>query len=207
MIERLPLILLLAGCGLFASVLLAEIVAAPAPEPDVASTPPSRVEASLPAGRPDLDNQYASMVATALARPLFSATRRPPARDDSPAADATFTDTRLAGIVTEPGHRFAVFAAAGAKPLLVTEGDTVSGWRVDSINPREVSLSGPGGTKTLQPKIDPNLVPAAPPPMAAATPPPAPPINPAAMQPPGRPGVPPAMFNRAPMRPGVFRQR
>ncbi len=207
MIERLPLISSLAGCVLFAGILVAEIAAAPAPETEVASAAPSRAEPSPAAERPEAGSQYGSMVATALARPLFSSTRRPPARSDGPAEDTTFTDTRLAGIVTEPGHRFAIFAATGVKPLLVTEGDTVSGWRVDSISPREVSLSGPSGTKTLQPKIDPNLVPPAPPPMATATPPPPPPINPAAVRPPVRPGVPPAMFNRAPLRPGVFRQR
>ena len=101
-------------------------------------------------------------MATILARPLFSTTRRPPPAQRRPGGrHSTFDDTRLAGIVTEPGHRFAIFAPAGAKPLIVSEGDTVSGWRVDSITAREVSLSGPGGTKTLQPKIDPNLAPPA----------------------------------------------
>jgi len=82
----------------------------------------------------------------------------------------------------------------GAKPLKLTEGEAVSGWRIESITPREVALSGPGGAKTLSPKIDPNLVappsgsiPAAAP--AAAARPPVPP--PAAGAPP-RPGVPPA---------------
>jgi general secretion pathway protein N len=53
----------------------------------------------------------------------------------------------------------AIFAVNGEKPLRVAEGDAVSGWRIESITPREVSLSGPGGTKTMQPKMDPNLVP------------------------------------------------
>lgn len=206
MIERLPLILLFAGCALFAGIVVAEIAAAPAPETEATVAAPARAQPLPPAARPAIGSQYGAMVATALARPLFSATRRPPARSDGPAADTSLADTRLAGIVTEPGHRFAIFAAAGAKPQLVTEGDTVSGWRVDSITPRDVSLSGPGGTKTLQPKIDPNLVPPAPPAVAAATAAPAP-VNPAAIRPPVRPGVPPAMFNRAPMRPGVFRER
>ena len=56
-------------------------------------------------------------------------------------------------------HRLALFAVSGDKPLKVGEGDSVSGWRVESITPREVSLSGPSGTKTLQPKLDPNLAP------------------------------------------------
>ena len=100
------------------------------------------------------------LVATALARPLFSSTRRPP-QDASggAAADSDLSDARLTGIVTTPRHRIAIFAVSGDKPLKVAEGDAVSGWRIESITPREVSLSGPSGTKTLQPKLDPNLVP------------------------------------------------
>ncbi len=207
MIERLPLILVLAGCALFATIVVAEIAAAPTPETEAASAVPPRAEPPFPVDRPAVGSQYDSMVATIFARPLFSATRRPPPRNDSPATSSAFEDTRLAGIVTEPGHRFAIFAPTGAKPLFVSEGDTVSGWRVESINPREVSLSGPGGTRTLQPKIDPNLAPPPPPPTAAAMPPPAPPINPATGRPAGRPGIPPALFNRAPLRPGQFRER
>jgi len=208
MIERLPLILLLAACALFSGIIVAELAAAPARETEVASAVPSRTEPLLPAARrPEVGSQYDSIVATILARPLFSGSRRPPPHGDSPTADSALADTRLTGIVTEPGHRFAIFAPTGAKPLVVTEGDTVSGWRVESINPREVSLSGPGGTKTLQPKIDPNLAPPAPQPVAAATPPPAPPIKPGVIQPPVRPGFPPAPFSRPPFRPGQLRER
>jgi general secretion pathway protein N len=110
---------------------------------------------------------------------------------------------RLTGIVTEPDHHLAIFAVNGAKPLRVTEGEAVSGWRIESITPREVSLSGPGGTKTLEPKLDPNLVQQAPP---------APPANPAARQPaqpqppqlinvPQRPAIPPRLPVRPPLRP------
>ena len=87
------------------------------------------------------------MVAEILARPLFSATRRPPPHSDSPTGDSALSDTRLTGIVTEPGYRFAIFAPNGAKALIVHEGDTVSGWRVENITPTEVSLTGPEGTK------------------------------------------------------------
>jgi hypothetical protein len=207
MIERLPVVSLLAGCVCFAAIVVVEINAAPAPEIEATGATPSRAEPRLPPARPELGGEYASMVATILARPLFSATRRPAARGDQPAADTAFADTRLAGIVTEPGRRFAIFAPTGAKPLVVVEGDTVSGWRVDSITPGEVSLSGPGGTKTLQPKIDPNLAPP-PQPIAAAAPPPVPQFNPALMQAPGRPGLPPVPLNRPPpLRPGQFRGR
>ena len=96
--------------------------------------------------------------------------------------------------------------------MTVGEGDMVGGWRIDSITPRAVMLSGPDGTKTLEPKIDPNLVPPTPQP-AAAAPRPAQPVNPAAFRPPARPGmpvrpgVPPAFFARPPLRPGEARVR
>jgi len=119
---------------------------------------------------------------------------------------------RLTGIVTEPEHHVAIFAVNGAKPLRVTEGEAVSGWRIESITPREVSLSGPGGTKTLEPKLDPNLVQQPPPQPPAASPaarqPAQPPVaNTAARQPspginlPPRLGVPPGLPASPPFRP------
>ena len=139
----------------------------------------------------------------ALARPLFSSTRRPPqaAANDS-ATNSDLADMRLTGIVTEPDHHLAIFAVNGAtKPLRLSEGEAVSGWRIESITPHEVSLSGPGGTKTLEPKLDPNLVQQAPPVPAA---------NLGARQPaqpapvanvPPRPGIPPRLPVRPPLRP------
>jgi hypothetical protein len=98
------------------------------------------------------------LLETALARPLFSSTRLPPqsATDDG-AADTDLSDKRLTGIVTAPGHHIAIFAVTDAKPLTLSEGESVNGWRIETIGPIEVSLSGPGGNKTLRPKPDPNL--------------------------------------------------
>ena len=59
---------------------------------------------------------------------------------------------RLAGIVTTPGQRFAIFAVTDGKPLALAEGQTVSGWQIESITPRQVSLSAVGGMMTLQPQ-------------------------------------------------------
>jgi hypothetical protein len=143
-----------------------------------------------------------------LARPLYSATRRPPQTADNAATDPGLTDTRLTGIVTEPDRRLAIFAVTGGKPVVLTEGETVSGWRIDSISPREVSVSGPSGTKTLQPRIDQNAVaqpagagagrgvagPAPPrpgaPPLPGAPPRPGAPPLPGAPPPPGVPPLP-----------------
>ena len=156
MIDRLA-IYLLAGCLIFGTVVLLELkpsatdTAAPNEIPR-RTEPPSAVRRQ-PSTRLD------ELLAMALARPLFSSTRRPPqsATNDSDAS-SDLADIRLTGIVTEPDHRVAIFAVNGAKPLRLGEGEAVRGWQVESITPREVSLSGPGGTKTLEPKLDPNLV-------------------------------------------------
>lgn len=156
MTPRLALFLSLAGCALFGAILFAEIRA---PSPDAAAAvalPPSRATAAAP--RPSAAPQLDKLVATTLARPLFSATRRPPAAEDKNSGDDDLGNMRLTGIVVAPDHRFAIFAVTGAKPLAVSEGSDVSGWRVDGITQREVSLSGPGGVKTLQPKPDSALV-------------------------------------------------
>jgi hypothetical protein len=207
MIDRLALPLLLAGCLLLGAILVVEVEPAPTPWKIATAAPPVPSIAPVPLPR-GAGSRYDALSATALARPLFSSTRRPPPRGNADGdADSGLDDTRLTGIVTEPGHRIAIFAPAGAKLMRVTEGETVGGWRVDSITPVEVSLSGPGGIKTLQPKFDPNLTPAAGPPSLvnrpAAGPGGAPFASfPGSVQPGVRPGLPP-IFNRAPPRPGL----
>jgi general secretion pathway protein N len=148
------------------------------------------------------------MLTTILARPLFNSARHPPQNSVSGSdGGADLADARLTGIVTEPGRRIAIFAVNGAKPLRLTEGEAVSGWRIVSITPREVALSGPGGSKTLEPKIDPNLGPPAPGPTPAGIPGPRPNAIPATGRAAAaRPGVPPAP-GLPPPRPGRVERR
>jgi hypothetical protein len=88
----------------------------------------------------------------------LSSTRRPAQSAIADGADDTdLSDKRLTGIVTVPGRHIAIFAVSDAKPLILAEGEAVSGWRIETIGPIEVSLSGPGGSKTLRPQPDPNL--------------------------------------------------
>jgi hypothetical protein len=206
MISRLAIYLLLAGCLVFGGIVFIELQPAATDEPA-----PSEVS-----GRPNMPSvvhrpqsaRLEELLATVLGRPLFSSSRRPPqiaANDGGGTSD--LADTRLTGIVTEPGRSIAIFAVNGAKPLKLTEGEAVSGWRIESITPREVALSGPGGAKTLAPKNDPSLaaspsglVPGAP---AAVRPPVAP--SPAAA-PPARPDVPPARGRPLPRPPRIDRQ-
>jgi hypothetical protein len=122
--------------------------------------------------------------AAILARPLFSPTRQPPARDGGDKrTDPGLDDVRLTGIVIEPERHLAIFAMPGAKPIARSEGGTVNDWRVESITPDAVALTGPAGSATLRPKADASLVrrmPAPPPPRPAPMPVPgaAPPVGP-----------------------------
>jgi hypothetical protein len=203
MIARFVTYLLIAGCLIFGALVLLELRSA---GPDTATpNEVSRHPDTPSAAHREPSTRLDELLAVALARPLFSNTRRPPQATATDNTNSDLADMRLTGIVTEPDHHLAIFAVNGAKPLRVTEGEAVSGWRIESITPHEVSLSGPGGTKTLEPKLDPNLVQQAPP---------APPVNPAARQPaqpqpqppqlinvPQRPGIPPRLPVRPPLRP------
>ena len=154
MIDRV-LVLLLAGCTLFGVVIFAELTlngggtsaglpVATRPEPAI----PPRVQG------PRVDD----LLTTILGRPLFSPTRQPGARESpDPPTGPGLTDVRLTGIVIEPERHLAIFAAPGAKPTVRSEGETMNDWRLDSITLREVVLSGPSGTRTLQPKSDAGL--------------------------------------------------
>jgi hypothetical protein len=140
-------------------------------------------------------------VTTALARPLFSATRRPPEAEVNEHSDTTLNDLRLTGILVTPDQHVAIFARSGDKPLVRSEGEMISDWHIDSIAAYSVSLSGPTGTTTLVPKPDPALVsaqpaapqrvvPSPPPAPAAANPPPVPapntPVRPVPLRRPAR---------------------
>jgi general secretion pathway protein N len=189
MTDRLAIYLLLAGCLILGAIVVIEIAPAVRDDPLTAEIP-GRPNAAPPAMHRPPSERIDELLATVLARPLFSSTRRPPQSAVNDGGGADFADTRLTGIVTEPSRHIAIFAVNGAKALRLTEGEAVSGWRIESITPREVSLSGPGGSKTLEPKVDPNLVPSAPGPAPAAT---------AG----ARPGAAPASAAAAPPRPGV----
>jgi general secretion pathway protein N len=155
MIDRV-LLLSLGGCAVFGTLLFFELTSADDNQPAVTSVP-ARVEAPLaPRSQvPPIDE----LVATSLGRPLFSPTRTPQeqATADRP-AHQELPNLRLTGIVIEPRRHLAIFAVAGAKPLVRSEGETINEWRLDSIEPHQVSLSGPTGITRLEPKTDPNII-------------------------------------------------
>jgi hypothetical protein len=217
MIDRFVTYLLIAGCLVFGAVVLLELQ--PAASDTAASNEVSRQPDTTSTAHRQPSTRLDELLAVALARPLFSSTRRPPQTAATDNTSSDLADMRLTGIVTEPDHHVAIFAVNGAKPLKVSEGEAVSGWRIESITPHEVSLSGPGGTKTLEPKLDPNLVQQPPPQPPAANPAARPPAQPpaantAARQPaqpapginlPPRPGTPPGLPAPPAVRPGRVR--
>jgi hypothetical protein len=155
---------------------------------DVAQPAAAPSAVTKPAEKHAVDNDEPALrqaVTTALARPLFSATRRPPEAEVNEHSDTKLNDLRLTGILVMPDQHVAIFARSGDKPLVRSEGEMINDWHIDSIAAYSVSLSGPTGTTTLEPKADPALVRAqsaapqpvvAPPPPApvAANPPPVP---------------------------------
>src|SRR5271167_5055603 len=104
MMDRLVLLLLVGGCLLFGAILIMEL--APVGAEDAVVAQAARSDAASPATRRQ-NPRSEELVATALARPLFSSTRRPPQDAPSGAAADDLTDARLTGIVTTPLHRIA----------------------------------------------------------------------------------------------------
>ena len=95
---------------------------------------------------------------TALARPLFSRSRRPVTT-----AAAGPRQPRLAGIVVGPSGARAIFAGENdARGIVAGVGQQAGDWKVLAIATGSVQVSGPAGLRTLRPSRDPNA--------AAATP-------------------------------------
>jgi len=129
-----------------------------APAADHAATP-----AATPANRGVAGAQTATWVGTILARPLFAVSRKPDAGPATAAAAASDDATdlpRLAGVLFYGTTKRALFQPVGDVPeLVVGEGELVSGWTVARIEHSSVTLTGPKGETTVEPKFDENLVP------------------------------------------------
>ena len=149
MIDRRTLWLAL-GCIIFVAAIAAEFESGGGPT-SLAGVQHAR---AVPAPRPSAARLAPpeALTAEALARPLFSPTRRPPSSDGP--ASAELADKRLAGIVISPQQRLAIFAVKGAKPLMLKEGAAIDGWQIETITSVDVSLRGPSGTRTLRPRME-----------------------------------------------------
>lgn len=148
---RLPFLLALVLAG----VLAAELWQAPAvpslPAP-VSQAPAQPGAAPVPTVERTRDS-----AATLLARPLFTPGRRPPRDAAEAVAEASSADLpRLAGVLVNGASRRAILVPApGSKPTVVPEGAQVGAFAVERIEPGQVTLVGPAGTRVLRPTFDP----------------------------------------------------
>ena len=115
------------------------------------ASPGLRTPPTLPAATPEAsaDARISQWAATTLARPLFTATRRPL---DQPGT-ASDTLPRLSAIIITRNARAAIFAAPEQKPQTVPEGGEIDGYRLQHIAPGTVELLGPDGPLTLRPRF------------------------------------------------------
>jgi hypothetical protein len=114
---------------------------------------------SLGAGLPPAEMEPAAPEIRKLANPLLSPTqRRPETAFSANDADSPLHGVRLTGVVVGSGVRIAIFAVTGTNSRVLSEGEALKGWRLDSISPKEVVLSGPAGNILLKPQPDANLV-------------------------------------------------
>ena len=139
--------------------------------------------------------QAASWAEAALARPLFSPTRRTAPRAEAPAAATPAGLPRVAGILVSTGGRSVIFAAeSGGKPVVAREGGRVGAYQVQSIEAGRVTVVGPEGPRVLVASFDAS---------APARPAPGAPLGATLGASPGAsPGI-PAMLNGLPGLPGA----
>ncbi|MBV8846191.1 MAG: hypothetical protein JO307_25570 [Bryobacterales bacterium] len=162
---------ILVGCVVCAGLILIEFgsISSQRPSPGT-RLPPAEIEPAAPESRK-------------LADPLLNPTqRRPETASSADDADSLLRGVRLTGVVIGPDLRIAIFAVTGGNSRMLSEGEALKGWRLDSISPKEVVLSGPAGNILLKPQSDANLV-RSPPPIEVQSDQP----GPAMARPPGQP--------------------
>ena len=127
--------------------------AVPVAEQSVVSAPAPQSVAVAASLGPENRLKWAK---TALARPLFSRDRRPPA--DTPVTPVVIASPpklpRLTGVVVIPAGGFAIFAGSdGEKPIVAREGDPIGDAVIEAIVAGQVTLRGPGGLAVLHPSF------------------------------------------------------
>lgn len=95
-----------------------------------------------------VERQPIGQLSATVERPLFSPTRRPPAkpvavvnRPEPPPTPAPPPSVVLLGIVREGGDGRAAIRQSGDKVVRVRMGDDVEGWKVERIEPRRLVLT------------------------------------------------------------------
>jgi hypothetical protein len=128
---------------------------------DVRWTPPTPIKPvltdnALPTWSADLGSFIGS-----LDRPLFSATRKPPAKPEAVAAAAadTLGDVRVLGLYSFGDSGGGAIVRAQGKIQRVRQGDALGGWTVKQVRPLELVLARGAESRTLDVKRGPDLGP------------------------------------------------
>jgi hypothetical protein len=118
--------------------------AAIADSPATRAVPPSQLQPA--------PGRVGDWTRTALARPLFSPSRRP-----ATVAVSGPQEPRLAGIVLGPSGALAIFAGENeARGTVAAVGQQAGSWKVLSISADSVQVIGPSGLRLLHPSRDPS---------------------------------------------------
>ena len=121
------------------------------------------LEAPILAAPPAPSDDGSNSAADLLARPLFSASRRPPASRVGATTSQPRLMPRLTGVVVSPVGRVALFAdAEGGRPLVMREGDHLGANVIEAIAAGQVTVRGPGGLAVLRSTFDESVAPAKP---------------------------------------------
>jgi hypothetical protein len=122
------------------------LISSPASAPPAANAEP---ESPAPNVKPVIP--ALSSLNETIARPLFSATRRPPAPETAPkpapakTRPARLVGYRLTGIVRSSSHRLILLTEEkSGRVVELREGEQVDGWRLTSIGTDNIRLSRDG---------------------------------------------------------------
>jgi hypothetical protein len=120
-----------------------------------APIPPVLTDSVVPSWNADLGSFMA-----ALDRPLFSSTRKPPAKPEPAAAVVadTQSDVRVLGLYSSGTSGGAIVRAEG-KVRRVRPGDSLGGWTVKEVRPRDLVLARGDEQRTLDVKRGPDVEP------------------------------------------------
>lgn len=151
--------LALAAFGVAAAVLAGtialELRGAASDRGRVAALPPPPAAAASPDRPAPAPDRTQAWVATILARPLFSPTRRPPPAAAAAAAPGIAELPRLTAVLVTPSGKSVIFAAAnGGKPIVAAEGSRIGPYVVQRIEAGRITMLGPEGSRVLQPTFD-----------------------------------------------------
>jgi hypothetical protein len=130
--------------AILAVVALAELITPAAPLPAI---PPPHLQMPATGGDADTSAFAATWSQIALARPLFSADRRPVAA--AAVANAPVAMPKLSAIVVTAAGAKAIFVGDDGKPIVLAAGGQVGGNTIESITPTGVVLNGAAGRTTL----------------------------------------------------------